>query len=324
MMTKVFITQKIHSIAKKMLEEQGFTVVTWSGELPPTQTNIIEQAQDCDAIISMLHDQLDKACLQQLPKLKVIANYAVGYNNIDCEYASENKILVGNTPDVLTAATADLALTLLMATSRKFVAARNFIEKQKWIKWESSKLLGQELRNKTLGIVGMGRIGSEFARLCSQAFGMKVIYSSSTGGEKKTSFDSQLVVFHKLVCESDVISIHCPLTQETNKLFDKTVFEKLKPNCILINTSRGAIINHDDLLAALDENKLWAAGLDVTDPEPLSESSELYKHSKVTVLPHIGSATIETRKKMAEISAMNIINAITKSGKGYFVNSESF
>jgi glyoxylate reductase len=306
---KVFITAIIPEVATKILEENGIEVIQNKSYLPIDKKKLLKSAKDCDGILCLLSNKIDKEIIDGLPKVKVIANYAVGFNNIDVDYATQKKIWVTNTPDVLTNATADLAFALLLACARRIVEADEFTRKGKFKIWQSDLMLGKELNGHTVGIIGAGRIGQAFGRR-SKGFGMKILYFDKKRipeFEKETG--AKFSTLNQLLKKSDFISIHTPLTKETYHLIDKKEFEMMKDGAILINTARGEIINEKELVNALKSGKLFSAGLDVYEFEP-KITKDLLKMKNVVLLPHIGSATFETRTKMAELAAKNIVNVL--------------
>jgi len=306
---KVFITAIIPEVATKILEENGIEVIQNKSYLPIDKKKLLKSAKDCDGILCLLSNKIDKEIIDGLPKIKVIANYAVGFNNIDVDYATQKKIWVTNTPDVLTNATADLAFALLLACARRIVEADEFTRKGKFKIWQSDLMLGKELNGHTVGIFGAGRIGQAFGRR-SKGFGMKILYFDKKRiieFEKETG--AKFSTLKQLLKKSDFISIHTPLTKETYHLIDKKEFEMMKDGAILINTARGEIINEKELVNALKSGKLFSAGLDVYEFEP-KITKDLLKMKNVVLLPHIGSATFETRTKMAELAAKNIVNVL--------------
>jgi len=316
----VYFTRKIPSIAKKLLEEY-FYVEENQEDRPLTKDELLDKITDKNALITQLTDVIDKEVLDGADSLRVIANYAVGYNNIDVEEATRKKIIVTNTPDVLTDTTAELAWALMFSVSRRIVESDRFAREGKFKGWTPTLFLGQDITGKTLGIIGSGRIGRAFAEK-SKGFNMNVLYYSRTMNsdfEKETN--GKLVNLDTLLRESDFISIHVPLTKETEGLIGEEEFKKMKNSAILINTSRGPIVDEKALVKALKEGEIWGAGLDVYEKEP--EIEEELKHlDNVVILPHIGSATTETRDRMAEMAARNVIavlngdeplNPVTKS-----------
>lgn len=309
---KVFVTSIIPEIGIEILKKNGIEVIQNKNYLPIEKEKLIKKAKDCDAILCLLSNKIDEEIIDALPKLKVIANYAVGFNNIDVEYATQKKIWVTNTPDVLTDATADLAFALLLACSRRIVEADKFTREGKFKIWQSDLMLGKDLKGKTIGIIGAGRIGQAFARR-TKGFDMKILYYDKKripDFEKETG--AKFASLNQLLKKSDFVSIHTPLTKETYHLIDKEQFELMKDGAILINTARGEIINEKELVNALKSGKLFSAGLDVYEFEP-KITKDLIKMNNVVLLPHIGSATTETRNKMAELAANNIVRVL--SGK---------
>jgi glyoxylate reductase len=305
MQNKVFITRSILADGLDVLRAEGFEVVVNELDRPLTYEELSSKAKDYDGLITMLSDRIDEAFLLKNSHLKVISNYAVGFNNIDVKAASRLRIAVGNTPDVLTEATAEVALGLMIAASRNFLSAHNFALSGEWKNWHPTGHLGFALNGKTLGIIGMGRIGLRLASMCAHAFNMKIIYVANS--EKENNLQAKKVDLSTLLSESDFISIHAPLNDSTKSMIGKVEFDLMKKNAVLINTARGEIINQKELVDALRDNKFFAAGLDVTDPEPLPTDHELFKLKNVLVLPHIGSATYEARSAMSLLSAENII-----------------
>jgi len=315
MSQKVLITRVIPSIAENLLKEAGFAVTVWSGEKAMTPAQLVEQTLQANALISLGANKLDRAFFEQCRHLDIVSQFAVGYDNIDVAAATDFKIPVCNTPDVLSEATADVAFGLMIAVSRKMFYNHKVILKGEWKQFEPLKNLGFQLTGKTLGIFGMGRIGSLMAQRCRAAYGMKVIYhnrSRNPEAEKETG--ATYVDFDTMLRESDILSVHCALTPETQGLFNKQVFSKMKPTAVFINTARGGIHNETDLIEALQKQTIWGAGLDVTNPEPMQANNPLLEMPNVAVLPHIGSATIEARTGMARLAAENIIS-FYRSGK---------
>jgi glyoxylate reductase len=275
-----------------------------------SQSELIDSLKDSDAAITLLSDQVDEGALRECAKLKVISNYAVGYNNIETPYAKERGIWVTHTPDVLTNATAELALTLLLCTARRAHEGESLIRKQQFEGWEPDLLLGQELLNKKLGILGFGRIGQRFAEL-AQGLGMK-IQTLARKNKPAPKLDSQEVTtlaFDELIRTSDVLSLHVPLKKDTQYLIGEAEFKKMKAECILINTSRGPVVDEKALCKALGQEEIWGAGLDVFEREPDVEA-DLLKTSRCTLLPHLGSATWEARSQMTELVVESVVAAL--------------
>ncbi|MFZ1290228.1 MAG: D-glycerate dehydrogenase [Melioribacteraceae bacterium] len=306
---KVIITRKISEVAKSMLIKNGISVKEFPYNRGMSHIELLKYAKYADGIISVLSDKFDKETIDQLPKCKIIANYAVGYNNIDINYAKQKGIVVTNTPDVLTDATAEIAVSLILTCSRRIIEAENFMRMKKFKGWEPQLLQGILLTGKKVGIIGAGRIGQATAKRM-KSFGCEILYFSKS---RKIEFEKELnakkVSLNKLLKESDVISIHVPLNSETNNLLDKEKLSLLKRSAILVNTARGEILDEKFLIKMLKNRKIFSAGFDVYENEPNLNKS-LYNLKNVILLPHIGSATFETRNKMAELAAKNVINVL--------------
>ena len=305
MKNKVLITRSILNDGLKLLESSGIDLIINPQNRPLSYHELCDMAKKVDAIISMLDDKIDEAFLKNNSHLKVISNYAVGFNNIDIKTAKELNIKIGNTPDVLTEATAEVAMGLMIATTRNFLSSNLAAKRGDWHGWHPTAHLGHSLKGKNLGIIGMGRIGLRVAEMAHFAFGMNILYYSNS--EKQTSFVSKKLSLNELLKESDVVSLHLPLNSNTHNIIRSEHFQMMKSNAVLINTARGEIIDQTALILALKEKSIFAAGLDVTSPEPLPIENELYKLENAIILPHIGSASFEARRAMSVIAAKNII-----------------
>jgi len=304
---KLFITRYIPEEAIKRLEEV-FEVEIFPENRAITHEELKEKVKDIDALICLLTDNIDHEIIEAASNLKCISVYAVGYNNIDVETATKHGIVICNTPGVLTETTADLAWALIMSCARRIVEADCFVREGKFQGWEPMLMLGNDIFGKTLGIIGMGRIGRAVANR-ALGFDMKVIYYDPQVDPESLPSDYVSVDLTTLCQNSDFISIHTPLTPETRHLIGEKEFNLMKPTAILINTARGPIIDEQALISALKENKIAGAGLDVYENEPVIPE-ELIKLSNVILLPHIGSASYETRTKMALLAAENAIAVI--------------
>lgn len=321
---KVLLSRIFPEIGIELLRGAGFLVTAWNEDRPMTPEELIEHAKQHDALFCTMTDKIDRKFLRECPHLKIISQFAVGYDNIDIQEATRLGIPVAYTPDVLSEATADVAFGLMIATSRKMFHLHKKIISGEWSYFRPKAHLGLELKNKTLGIYGLGRIGIEMAKRCKGAYNMKILYHNRTPNlPAERDLDSKFVDFDTLLKESDVISVHCSLTEETRGIFNKEAFSRMKPTSIFINTARGLVHNETDLTEALQSGVIWGAGLDVTNPEPMQPDNPLLKMENVSVLPHIGSATVETRNKMTVLAALNIIEFFKKGNVPHVVNPET-
>ncbi|MBB3208444.1 glyoxylate reductase [Rhodopirellula rubra] len=309
--SRIFVTRKIPGAALDRLRE-AHDVSIWPDELPPTPEQLLENVAGCDGLLTMLSDRIDETVIKAAgPQLKVVSNYAVGFNNIDLKAAREHGVCVGNTPDVLTGATADLAVTLLLAAARRVEEGAAEVREGRWGAWKPSALLGVEPEGKTVGVVGMGRIGKAFAERMVRGWNMKLLYTSrSDQADVDESLRGRRVDLDELLAESDFVSIHVALTDDTRNLIDAAALSKMKSTAVLVNTARGEIIDQDALVDAIKGGRIFAAGLDVTTPEPLPPSHPLVGLPRVIILPHIGSATDTSRCGMAEIAVDNVLAGV--------------
>jgi len=305
---KVFVTRKIPDNGLELLQKETTVDVSPHDRVLERQ-ELISMAKGSEALLSQLTDTVDAALLDALPDVKIISNYAVGYNNIDVKAATERGVIVTNTPGVLTDTTADLAFTLMLACARRIPESARYARDGKFKGWAPLLLLGREVTGSTLGIIGMGRIGSTLAKR-AKGFDMKIIYHDMVRAKPEVEEETgaRFVDMDTLLRESDFISIHVPLLPETKHMIGAAEFSKMKKTAILVNTSRGPVIDERALIEALSQKKIFSAGLDVFENEP-EIPEELMKLDNCVIVPHIGSATIETREKMAELAAKNIILA---------------
>lgn len=306
---KVFITGELVGNYEKLLTSKGFDVKVFKEDRSITREEILLWGRGADALITLLYDKVDKEIIDGLNNCKIIANCAVGYNNIDIEYAKKKNIVVTNTPDILTDATADLATALILACARRFHEGNVMVRSKRFKGWKSQLLLGLDIKNKTVGIIGAGRIGFAAAKRL-KAFDTKIIYfSRSKNSKMEKQLKAKKVSLNTLLKKADFISIHLPLTEETYHLLNGINLSLLKPTAVLVNTSRGEVIDEPALINLLKQHKIFAAGFDVYEDEP-NINPELLLLDNVFLLPHIGSATIETRSAMAEYCAKNIIQVL--------------
>jgi glyoxylate reductase len=305
---KVFITRDIPAIGIELLKKAGFTVSVWPHDRPMEAHELIEEGKKANALITITTDAINSYFLNECRNLGIISQFGAGVDNIDIAEATSLGIPLGNAPGAMSDATADIAFGLMIAVSRKFFYMHKTIAKGEWTHFRPKANLGMELKNKTLGIFGLGRIGFEMAKRCKGAYDMNILYTNRSPNEvAEKTLQAKKVSFNELLQQSDIISVHSVLSQETKGIFNKGVFEKMKPTSIFINTTRGPVHNEPDLIEALNKGTIWGAGLDVTNPEPMKPDNPLLEMENVAVLPHIGSATIEARNEMSRLAAMNII-----------------
>jgi len=306
---KVFITRELPDIAFKLLEQNKISFDYYKKDRTIPRNLLLQKVKNCQALISLLTEKIDKQVIDQMPECKIIANYAVGYNNIDINYAKKKKIIVTNTPDVLTESTADLTLALVLSCARRIIEGENLLRDGNFNGWKPKLLLGTELKDKIFGILGAGRIGSAVARR-ARSFETKIIYVDNKKNlklEKETN--ARKVSLKYLLENSDILSVHLPLNRKTYHYLNYKRLNQLKRNSILINTTRGEIIDEKSLIRILKLNRLMAVGLDVFENEP-NLNPELLTFPNVLVLPHLGSATREARDGMAELAVRNVINVL--------------
>jgi glyoxylate reductase len=306
---KVFITRKIPDIANELLAKNGIDIIINKNDEPIPRDELIKYSADADGIISMLSESFDRVIIKKLKKCRIIANYAVGYNNIDLKAARKYNIVVTNTPDILTNATADLTIALVLSCARNIIYGNDLVVKSKFKGWSPGMLLGVELKGKTFGIIGAGRIGSAVA-IRAKNFGTKIIYfNKSQNPELEKLTGAKKVTLNQILKKADIISVHLPLNKKTYHLIDKEKLNLLKERAIFINTARGEIVDEQALINLLKQNKIFSAGFDVYENEP-DLNPELFSLPNVVLLPHLGSATFEARKGMAELAAMNVVNVL--------------
>jgi glyoxylate reductase len=302
----VLITRKIPESILRPYQE-NWNVTMWPHEeIAMDRNQLLDACADAEGIFTVLTDKIDREVLDKAKKVKIIANMAVGYDNIDIEYAKHRGIIVTNTPDILTETTADLTFGLLLAAARKIVQANQYIKDGLWKSWSPYFMTGVDVHHKTLGIVGMGRIGEAIAKR-ALGFNMNIIYHNRTRKEEaEEKLQAKYVSFHELIETADFIVCMTPLTESTREIFNRDVFRKMKQTAIFINTSRGGVVNEEDLYEALVNKEILAAGLDVFQKEPILPNHPLLQLDNVVALPHIGSATVETRTAMIELALKNI------------------
>lgn len=281
----------------------------WREPLPPRRDVLLKRIARCEGVVTLVTEKADAEFMDAAgPALKVISNLAVGVNNIDIQEATRRGIRVGNTPDVLTDATADVAFALMIAAARHLGAARDYIREGRWKTWEPLGHIGVDLAGRTLGIVGMGRIGYAMAKRCHGGWGMQVLYHDRVPNEHaERDLGARRVEFDTLLAESDFVSVHADLNGTTQGMFNAAAFARMKRTAVFVNAARGPLHCQTDLYRALRDATIFAAGLDVTDPEPLSPDDPLLTLSNCVMAPHVGSATIASRDGMSEIAADNLL-----------------
>ena len=321
---KVFVARQIPDAGLDLIRA-GCDIDVWPERLPPSPEILRQRVRDCDGLVSLLTDKVDTVLFDAAPRLKVVSNFAVGVNNVDLAAATERKIPVGNTPGVLTEATADIAVTLLLAAARRLGESCTDAKEGRWLTWEPRGWLGADLVGRTLGIVGMGRIGHAVAKRLHFGWGMKVLY---TARSPKPEIDAELgataVNLERLLGESDFVSVHADLNPTTKGMFGAAQFAQMKRSAVFVNTARGPHVDQVALAAALRSGTIFAAGIDVTDPEPLPADHELYKLPNCVIAPHIASATHDTRNAMAKLCAENLLAGVRGDRLPNCVNAEVY
>jgi lactate dehydrogenase-like 2-hydroxyacid dehydrogenase len=305
---KVFVTRAIPEGGLELVRESCAAEI-WTDEMPPPRGVLLEKVRGVEGLLSLLTDTVDAELMEAAgSQLKVISNYAVGYDNVAVEEATARGIPVGNTPGVLTETTADMAFALLMSAARRVVEGADYVRAGKWRTWGPRLLLGHDVHHATLGIIGMGRIGQAVARR-AQGFDMRVIYFDPYCDASKAPFvDVGLrCALDELLAEADFVSLHVPLTEDTRHMIDAQTLSLMKPTAVLINTSRGPVVDPDALYEALEAGQIAYAALDVTEPEPLPADHKLLDMPNCLVVPHIASASYATRTRMAIMAAENLL-----------------
>ena len=319
----VYVTRRIPEAGLRMVREVC-DVRLWEGELPPPKEVILREVADCEGLLCLLSDPIDAEVIGAAPRLRVISQYAVGVDNIDLGAATARGIPVGHTPGVLTDATADLTFALLLAAARRISEGIEKVKAGRWRTWEPLGLLGADVWGATLGVVGLGRIGAAVARR-GRGFQMHVLYHDSI---RKPDLEAELGLEYAelddLLAQADFVSLHTPLTPETHHLIGEEALRRMKPTAILVNTARGPVVDIEALVQALREGWIAAAALDVTDPEPLPFDHPLLSLPNCIVVPHIGSATVTARERMAVMTAKNLLAGLRGERLPYCANPEIY
>jgi glyoxylate reductase len=319
---KVYVTRELPSAALEPLA-QAATIRVWPGELPPPPEVLLAEAADADGLLTLLTDRIDAAVMATAPRLRIVSNMAVGYDNIDVGEATRRGILVSNTPGILTKTTADFAFALLLAAARRLVEADRYTRHGRWKTWGPQILLGQDVHDATLGVVGLGRVGLEMAKR-GRGFGMRVLYcDSSRKPKEQRRYGLVYVELEQLLAESDFVSLHVPLSSETHHLVGEAELSLMKPTAVLINTARGPIVDQRALWRFLAERRIAAAAIDVSEQEPIAPDDPLLELDNIIITPHIASASVATRLGMAKMAVDNLLAALRGQVPPQCVNREA-
>lgn len=318
---RVFVTRRIPRSELDRLS-QHVQMEVWEEELPPPREVLLGKAAEVEGLLSLLTDQIDGELLDRASRLRVVANYAVGFDNIDLEACTAHGVMATNTPGVLTETVADFAFALLLSLARRIPEGVSYVREGRWRTWGPLLLTGPDVHHATLGLVGLGRIGAAMAER-ARGFQMRVIYHDVVRREDlEASLGVEHLALEDVLSQADFVSVHTPLTPETRGLFDGDAFRRMKPSALLINTARGPVVNTEALAEALREGEIAGAALDVTDPEPLPADHPLVSMPNVIVVPHIASASVETRRKMAELAVDNLLAGLRGERPPNLLNPE--
>ncbi len=323
---KVVVTRVIPDAGLDLLRNAAdageIELEIWPNELPPNHDELATLLAGATGALTLVTDRIDGEVLDAEPGLKVVSNFAVGYDNIDVDAATAHSVMVCNTPGVLTETTADMAWALLMATARRIVESSDYVRAGKWKTWGPTLLLGRDIHHATLGIIGLGRIGKEVAKR-ARGFDMEILAFDEYQDEAfAAEMGVTFVSLDDLLARSDFVTLHCALTPDTHQMIGRDEFAKMKPTAVLINAARGPVVDTDALTDALRDGEIWAAGLDVTDPEPIQPDHPLVSMQNAVIAPHIASASFDTRNKMAVMAATNLLQAIRGERPTHLVNPE--
>jgi glyoxylate reductase len=318
---RIYVTRALPGDAIERLREHA-DVDVWREDGPPPREEILRDVADADGLLCLLTDNIDAGVIEAGPQLRIVSTMAVGYDHIDVAACSSRGVLVTNTPGVLTETTADFAFALLLAAARRLPEADRAVREGRWTTWHPSFMLGQDVGGATLGIVGLGAIGAAVARR-ARGFDMRVLYHSRAQRPDDVDLGVTFAPFEKLLAESDFISVHVPLTSETRHMFNNEAFNRMKPNAILVNTARGAVVDETALLRALESNRIAGAAIDVAEVEPMPKHDMLLRMPNLLVTPHIASASVATRQRMAGMAVDNILEALEDKTPEHCVNVDA-
>ena len=306
---RVYVTRRLPGSALELLG-QHTDLRVWDGETPPPRDDLLRQVAKCDGIVTLLTDRVDEALLEAAPGLLAVSNMATGFDNVDVEAASRRNVLVTRTPGVLSETVADFTFALILAAARRVTEADRHVRSGLWENWGPQVMLGQDVYGATLGIVGLGGVGEEVARR-ARGFGMRIVYHSRTPRPAlERRYGIQPLALPELLTQADFVSLHTPLTPETHHLIGPTELALMKRTAVLINTGRGPLVDEAALYRALLEERIAAAALDVSDPEPMAPDNPLLSLEQVIATPHIASASVATRSRMATLAAQNLLTAL--------------
>lgn len=319
---RVFVTRHLPGSAEKQLAAFAETEI-WPGDLPPSSADLARHATGCHGLLTLLTDRVDEQLLRSVPSLLVVSNMATGFDNVDVLAATMTGVLVARTPGVLSDTTADLAFALILGAGRRVVEADRYVREGKWKTWGPEILLGNDVHGATLGIVGMGGVGTAVARRAT-GFGMRIVYASRTRKpEAESELGAEFVSLGGLLSVSDFVSLHAPLTDETYKMINAQTLALMKPTAVLVNTGRGGLVDEGALYDALRGGVIGAAAVDVTDPEPMDSGNPLLTLPNFIVTPHIASASVATRSRMALLAVENLAAALRGEIPEHAVNPEA-
>jgi len=318
---RVYVTRELPGDAIERLRDHA-DVDVWHQDTPPPREYIVQAVAQADGLLCLLTDNIDAGVIEAGQRLRIVSTMAVGYDHIDVEACSRRGIMVTNTPGVLTETTADFTFALLLAAARRLPEAERAVRDGRWSTWDPSFLLGQDAGGATLGIVGLGAIGAAVARR-ARGFDMRVLYYSRTQRPDDVELGVTYAPFEKLLAESDFISVHVPLTAETRHMFNADAFDRMKPTAIFINTARGAVVDETALLRALETQRIAAAAIDVAEVEPVPKHDMLLRMPNLLVTPHIASASVATRQRMARMAVDTIIETLEGKTPEHCVNVDA-
>ena len=317
----VFVTRDLPGDGLPRLRDEA-NVNLWGEDLPPSREALLEGVREADGLICLLTDNIDAGLFDHAERLKVVSTMAVGYDHIDVDAATSHNVLVTNTPGVLTETTADLAFALLLAAARRLPESERAIREGRWTTWSPAFLLGRDIHAATLGIVGLGEIGQAVARR-AHGFGMRILHASLTPKpEVEQELGCSPVTFDELLAQSDFVTVHVPLTPQTRHMFNAQAFDRMKETAIFVNTSRGAVVVEADLQRALESKSIAAAAIDVAETEPVAARDPLLRLPNLLITPHIGSASVATRARMADMAIDNLLTALDGKRPANCVNPQ--